>query len=189
MNRLLFFFTFLLSATVWFAAGIEQGVYRIVSQHNSNRVLFIENSSLDNSAKAVAWTETGTNSQRWRITPDESGDYYYLTNMYSGQNLRRAANAAKGVGLEQTPPSSAVAQKWAIESAGDTDYYISNASLLNGQKLYLELVNGENLDSDGAPLQLWTKDEENLPRRIWKLERVFAGCLRKYRLCRIQNHV
>ncbi|MDR1682621.1 MAG: carbohydrate-binding protein, partial [Candidatus Symbiothrix sp.] len=171
-KQFLLLLSFLLSAVMGFAVEIEPGVYRIVSQYTGNRVLFIENSSLDNSAKAVAWTETGTNSQRWRIVPDESGDYYYLTNLYSGQNLRMAGSAAKGVGVNQTAPSSALVQKWAIESAGTSAYYISSASLLSGQKLYLELANGDKLDSDGAALQLWTKDEENLPRRIWTLERV-----------------
>ncbi|MDR2843885.1 MAG: carbohydrate-binding protein, partial [Candidatus Symbiothrix sp.] len=158
-------------------AGIESGsVYKISTLQSGNRTLLVENSSLNTDAKIVAWTETGANSQRWRVTADETGNYYYLTNVYSGKVIRMSGTAAKGIGVTQTPQSTSSNQKWditAVETAGENCYYITNANLLSGsEKLYLEMVNGDKLNADGSPLQLWTKDEEGLARRIWKFEKI-----------------
>jgi predicted alpha-1,6-mannanase (GH76 family) len=170
--------TFFLFLSGFLQAGtIEPGaVYKMTTLHAGNRALFIENSSLDNNAKALVWTETGANSQRWRISADETGNYYYLINVYSGKTLRMNGNAVQGAEVNQASQTNANSFKWEItpvETPGYEDcYYIACASPASGNvKLYMELVNGDHLNSDGSPLQVGRKSDEVLPRQIWKLEK------------------
>ena len=63
LSRLLL--TFALLVTTFSIKAFETGqTIRLV---NSGKSVFVENSSLDENAKAVLWTETNVNAQRWTL--------------------------------------------------------------------------------------------------------------------------
>lgn len=85
-------FTFALMAVCLCASALETGqTIRLV---NSSKSVFVENSSLDENAKAVLWKETNVNAQRWTIEVKTNGtfllsnDYtdFYLSGLTSGSN-------------------------------------------------------------------------------------------------------
>lgn len=161
------FLLFLLIACTLSAADINSGsVYRIAATYTGNRTLMIENSSFDNAVKISAWTETGTNSQRWRITATGEGSYY-IDNMYSGKRLLRSSDTS----IAQSNLNTSNAYQWILTPVGGAGYencfYISNKAKTD---YVLELTPGKDIDSDASPVRLAAKDTEKLPRQIWKIE-------------------
>lgn len=169
MRRLVTFLIFILSAVCFSkAAGIVSGtVFRISTTYTGNKTLMVENSALDNGKQVSVWTETGTNSQRWRITSAEDGAFY-IDNAYTGKRLLRQSN----ISIAQSALNTSSAYQWTlipITGVGYDDcYYITNKT---GETDYvLELVPGAAIDKDAAPVRLAEKSNEKLPRQIWKIE-------------------
>ena len=78
-NRFLLFLALLLSAVS--AEAFEAG--QTVRLVNRGKSVLVKNSSLDENANAVLWTETNVNSQRWTLSAKGNGTFY-LTNDYTG---------------------------------------------------------------------------------------------------------
>ncbi|GAB1415470.1 hypothetical protein MASR2M117_08760 [Paludibacter sp.] len=140
-------------------------VYKISIGYTGNRVISVENSSIDNNAKVFLWTNTNVNSQRWRAIDAGDGRFYF-ENLYSGKMLQSQGS----IQIVQNSYNTSDSFKWRLESVpGKTDmYYIYN----NQQAGCLELVNGTDVNNDGSPLRFFTKDVTDNSRQIWKFEEV-----------------
>lgn len=141
-------------------------VYRISTMYTGNRTLMVENSSLDNSTKVSVWTETGTNSQRWRIS-DAGDGAYYIDNVYSEKRLFRSASTS----IVQASQNTSDAYCWILtpveESGYENCFYISNKT---NPAPVLELTSGGLSDADGTPVRMAEKSGEKEARQIWKIE-------------------
>jgi predicted alpha-1,6-mannanase (GH76 family) len=173
MKRLFTSISLLILFTGWAQAAdiIPGATYKITTYSTGNKTLSVKNSSLDNSADIVCWTETNVNAQRWRVTADQTGEYYFLTNVYTGKVLYMSGSVASGVSVKQYTLTNGKPWKWTIspvdEDGFDDCFYITQATLLNNNPLYLE-VTGE---TEGATTRLYTqKTGENRNRQIWKME-------------------
>ena len=165
MKHLFFQFIFLFAiASLSHASEIVSGqVYKISTFYNKNRTLTVENSSLDDNARVFLWTETGVNSQRWRVT-DAGDGKFYIENAYTRKKLQARTTSE----IVQFSSGTSEQFKWSfseIEEAGyEQCFFIKNA----GNSYCLEIGN-TNTDSDGSVLRL-VSDNTLEPRRIWKIE-------------------
>lgn len=157
------------------ASGLISGaVYKITPYLDPNKSISVDQASLSEGASIVAWEETGVNAQRWRLNKDESGQYYYLTNVYTGQSLHIQNPVSLGANIRQYEKEDSYNYKWLISESGEGNvYYISPALLASENQLYLEVgVDGETL-ADGTELKSYIKREgEGQEIQKWKLERV-----------------
>ena len=169
---LLFLFTGLAQA----ANIIPGATYKITTYSTGNKTFSVKNSSLNNSAEIVTWTETGVNAQRWKIIKDEGeNNYFCFSNAYSDKFLSMASGSVNpGIKVMQRIFSTSRFLRWEItpveEEGYDDCYYINLVSLTStGEKLYMEVAD----NSDGAAVTLQLKkeiDDANASRQIWKME-------------------
>ena len=167
------FILFFMFAGLIQAANIVSGAtYKITTYSTGNKTLSINNSSFDSSAGLVAWTETGTNSQRWRVTKGEADDYFRLTNAYTNKSLRITGSINPGMKVTQNDLTSSSFFRWEFspveEDGYDDCYYISLVSTTtSGEKVYMEVA--DNSEGAGITLQL-KKEGSGASRQIWKIE-------------------
>lgn len=167
MKYLLSISLFFLSVNFLSASDVMPGkVYKISTAFTDNKILSVPNSSLDDS-NLIIWTDTEVNSQRWRITEDETGEFYYLTNMYTGKVLHVTGLVSSSARINQYSNDKSKGCKWNISSTGDERFYISPASEPGGVQYYLEV----NSADEGSELKVNSKkDGDEAMRQIWMLE-------------------
>lgn len=131
MKHILTVLLFLLVTSVGIQAQLVSGAtYRIVPVDMPERSLFVGNSSLDDKAAVVLWTETDVPAQQWEIEVKAFGRTSFR-NVYTGKYL--AASSSK---LVQTNNAT----MWTIKDFNESD---SSACLvINAQ--YLSLPKGDN---------------------------------------------
>lgn len=142
---------------------IAGNVYKIATEYTGNRVLTTQNSSLDDNALVHVWTETGTNSQRWKLSDAGSGNFY-IDNAYTGKRLfPQTITSIVQYGQDVTDNA-----KWTLIPVPGYDncYYIFNV----GKNGYLELLNGTEINQDGAPLRLNSLASPIDNRQVWRIE-------------------
>lgn len=135
---------------------ISGAVYKISPYSDETRSMFVRNASFDEGTEIVAWTDTKVNAQRWRLTKDPTGVYFYLTNVYTGKSVHIQSPVSLGARLRQYGKENDYTYKYTItkaEQAGSDCYYISPSSLASGERLYLEIGDGE----DGTNIQSYIK--------------------------------
>ncbi|MBO4550502.1 MAG: RICIN domain-containing protein, partial [Bacteroidaceae bacterium] len=89
--RILFAYAFMVASL--YAQALESGqTIRLV--HNGLSI-FVENSSLDENAKALLWTETNVNAQRWTLEERTNGTFL-LSNDYTGFYLAGLTSGNSG---------------------------------------------------------------------------------------------
>ena len=94
------------------AEAIEDG--QTVRLVHGGKSVFVENSSLDVNKKAVLWTETNVNAQRWTLTAKADGTFL-LTNDYTGFYLASLGTVSSGT-VGQTNKSAAGSKgSWEFE--------------------------------------------------------------------------
>lgn len=124
----------------------------------------VENSSFDNNVKVTAWTETGTNSQRWRISATGEGTYY-IDNAYTGKRLCRQSNS----NIVQASGTSDNYQ-WTLTPVDEAGYencfYLSN----KGSETNVLEITSSTANDDASALRVTTKADPKSDRQIWKLE-------------------
>ena len=189
LYRLLFILS--LMVTISNVKAFETGqTIRLV---HSGMSVFVENSSLDENQKAVLWTETNVNAQRWTLTAKTNGTFL-VSNDYTGFYLAGLTSGTGG-NVGQTSKSSANSKgSWEfVPVEGTTDqYYIYQGTTrkyalaaendpLEGSKL--TIVNTINKESEPAieparitwtvevvePMaQAFTKDKRDDMMNKWK---------------------
>ena len=134
--RILFAYAFMVASL--YAQALESGqTIRLV--HNGLSI-FVENSSLDENAKALLWTETNVNAQRWTLEERTNGtfllsnDYtgFYLAGLTSGNSgnvgqIKKSSTNSKGswdfVPVEGTTNQyyifQGITKKYALAAAAD----------------------------------------------------------------------
>jgi hypothetical protein len=174
MKRFLLSIFLSIFVTSWTQATdiIDGAVYKITPFSAGNKTLSVKNSALEYLAPVVIWTDTDVNAQRWRVTKDDTGAYYYLTNLHSGKVLHMNGNTATvGAVVNQYNFATSKSCKWEIApvKGNDDGFYITQSLLLNGAKIYLEVANS----SEGSSISLYQKKTgDNANRQIWKFEAV-----------------
>ncbi|GHU73415.1 hypothetical protein FACS189413_17780 [Bacteroidia bacterium] len=162
---------FLLACNSLQATEITSGkVYKIASYFAEGKSLSVANSSLDNNAAIVTWTETGVNAQRWRITKDEASELYFLTNVYS-EKVLHVTGAVSSATIDQFRNDASKSCKWRItpvdDANGENCFYLSPSSELGGIRYYLEVQTGD----EGSGVKAKQKSEgAGSNRQRWILE-------------------
>ena len=164
----LLFILFLL-VTTFNANAIETGLtIRLI--HNDKSV-FVENSSLDENQRAVLWTETNVNAQRWTLTSKSNGTFL-LSNDYTNFYLGGITSGTGG-SVGQTSKSVANSRgSWEfVPVEGTTNQYI----IYQGTTRKYALAAEED-PSEGSKLTIVNtinKDNElivDLARITWTVE-------------------
>ena len=142
-------FTLSLLVVSFYAQAFEEGqTIRLV---NSGMSVFVENSSLDENQRAVLWTETNVNAQRWTLTAKTNGtfllsnDYtgYYLSGLTSGTggNVGQASkSAANSKGSWEFVPVEGTTDQYTIYQ-NTTRKYALAAAANPTEGSYLTIVN------------------------------------------------
>lgn len=99
---------------------IEDGFYKIVS--NNNKVLDVSWASKNKNALIGLWDKNGGANQRYKIQAQSDGTYK-ITAVHSGLALE-----AMESNIKQNTVSNANSQKWIIERADNSSYYIKSVS-------------------------------------------------------------
>ena len=167
LSRLLFILFLLV--TTFNANAIETGLtIRLI--HNDKSV-FVENSSLDENQRAVLWTETNVNAQRWTLTSKSNGTFL-LSNDYTNFYLGGITSGTGG-SVGQTSKSVANSRgSWEfVPVEGTTNQYI----IYQGTTRKYALAAEED-PSEGSKLTIVNtinKDNElivDLARITWTVE-------------------
>lgn len=106
-------------------AGIVKGKTYVISPAGCDRsALFVENSSPDDGAAVVLWTDTRVPAQQWRAVKNKNGTFSFV-NVYTGKYLSVGGDAAAdGAVLVQVAGNGAGAE-WTAEPQGkEKDSYV-----------------------------------------------------------------
>lgn len=172
MKRKLFFYFF--SIVVFSMSAIDltsADTYKITSVFSANKSLFVKNSSLNNKADVVTWTETNVNAQKWKI--ERANDsYFFLTNTYSGKGLHYSATRPKpGDRVEQDANDNSAYFQWELipinNPAYPNTYFIRYSQKSSDSYLYLEQL--DDINGSQVKVQLKNTTADSL-RQMWKLE-------------------
>jgi predicted alpha-1,6-mannanase (GH76 family) len=166
-------FIFLILSCLLFAfncafSQIDAGkAYKINSCFTGNKSLSLPNSSLEERANVIAWTETNVPAQRW-IASEAGENLFFLTNAYSGIPISESYTRPKaGDELIQKSNNEAYS-KWEFVPVGSSAfpdaYYIRFFQASGSGNLYMDLTD----NSEGAQVRLQTKrtDADSL-RQMW----------------------
>ena len=158
--------TFALIATFSLAQAFETG--QTIRLINGGKSIFVENSSLDQNANAVLWTETNVNAQRWTIEGKTNGTFL-LQNDYTNYYLAGLTSATGGnVGLASKSNASSKGSWEFVPIEGATNqYYIFQGT---SQKYALAAATSEV--TDGTKLSIVNTSVANLDstRITWTVE-------------------
>ncbi len=141
---------------------IEDGVYTIASNANSNYVLDIAQASKENCANVRLWENGNYANQRFSVNYIGDG-YYKIVSENSKKVLDvNAAGKANGTNVQQYDYNYSSAQQWEIRDAGDGSYYI--VSRCNG--LFLDVASGQI--KNGTNIQVYAGNGTNAQKFKFK---------------------
>lgn len=103
---------------------LNNGIYHIASALNQNQVLDISGGSSKDGTNIGVWQQHQTlDNQIWRFNYDAAGDYYTITNPYTGKLLSMSGGVAKnGINVSLQGQSNSCAQKWKIILSNSKTY-------------------------------------------------------------------
>lgn len=158
-------------------SGITNGgTYKIVSAYNGKAITQTDLSSFF--ADCVVWnTKVMSDVARWKV--NESGDYYTLTNAYSGKSMKLDGGSKNGNNIDLNGNDNSSSYKWKLVpiTSGTYEgcfYIVSAVKNESGEEEYAEIIGDEDKkDTDGATVRQWTKAKavEYEPRQIWRFEK------------------
>ena len=130
---------FFLSHSVGFVS-VEDGTYVIQSNLNSQNVLDVAGAELADETNVQAYTDNGTNAQRFDVQQTDDG-WYTITSVQSGKALDvEWASTDDGANVWQYASNGTDAQKWRFLQNDD-----GSLSLMNkASRLVLDLANGDS---------------------------------------------
>lgn len=172
MKKIFLSYLFSVTFILLNAAEIVPGkTYQINSINSGNKTLSVRNSSLDNRAEIITWTQTHVNAQRWKIEA-ASNNFYYLTNAYSGKVVNYPYSRPKaGDKVEQNPNGYSLNSQWELVPVNNTSYpnafFIRYSQKSSEEYLYLERL--DNLDGSIVTVQLKKMNSDSI-RQMWQIE-------------------
>ncbi len=130
---------FFLSHSVGFVS-VEDGTYVIQSNLNSQNVLDVAGAELADETNVQAYTDNGTNAQRFDVQQTDDG-WYTITSVQSDKALDvKWASTDDGANVWQYASNGTDAQKWRFLQNDD-----GSLSLMNkASRLVLDLTNGDS---------------------------------------------
>lgn len=169
-------------------SGLTSGEIYVIKSRATQKVLDVINSSMDDGAKVVCATNTGSDAQRWMLTQTGKG-IYTLTNVGTGKLLHLSAAA----GLDQFSDTGNDDVRWILSATGK-GYSIKPAS---DKSLSLNL-NSEDTVGNGIELarsssaisQQWfllNEPAKNYPPAIIA-DRVFAAWYNGYDIGSVKGY-
>ncbi|MDR1121565.1 MAG: RICIN domain-containing protein, partial [Dysgonamonadaceae bacterium] len=162
-----------------FSQIVDGNALRINSCYEGNKSLSTPNSSLDENAAVITWTETNVPAQRWLVS-SAGENLFFLTNAYSGIPLTNSSRPNINNKLIQKSNDSGNS-KWEFVPVQDVAYpdayYIRfSQTMRDGDSLYIELADATNgsqvtlqrkRDDADSLRQMWTVVAEDiLPNRV-----------------------
>ncbi len=171
MKRLFILLFLLTSLHLIHAAEIISGKTYKINSLSENKSLSVRNSSLDNKADVVTWTETNVNSQKWKLE-QANGNFFFLTNAYTGKALHYSTLRPKpGDRIEQDANDQSGYFQWEfvpVKNLAYPDTYFIRFSMKSSDNyLYLEQL--DNSDGSGVKVQLKNATTDSI-RQMWKVE-------------------
>jgi predicted alpha-1,6-mannanase (GH76 family) len=106
---------------------IKSGTIYTIKSRANNKLLNVNNSSVDNGAAVNTWTDTHSDAQRWVVRHLGKG-IYTLQNIASGKMLHTSSSSTDSIAIDQDENSNDESTKWNIKSAGSGSYYLRPAS-------------------------------------------------------------
>ena len=161
-------FTFVSFVSV--ADIIPGNTYKITSI-SGKKSLSVRNSSLDDKAEVITWTETNVNTQKWRMEKAEV-DFFFLTNEYTDKELHYSTMRPKaGDKLDQDRSDNSSYFQWEFVPVNNVaypnTYFIRFSMKSSDNYLYLEQLD----DTDGSVVKVQLKSSTaDSIRQMWKIE-------------------
>ena len=120
---------------------LEDGVYEIEWELNTNKVVDISSASTESGANVQIWDKCNGEQQRFQFKYQKDG-YYIIENVNSGKVLDvKGAGTASGTNVQQWTNNNTAAQKWKIvKNENDTYSIISKCN-----NLFFKLFNVSRL--------------------------------------------
>lgn len=151
-------------AQIWnlikIAQTVDDGLYRLGSLLDQNKVIDVSGGSIDNSANVQIYGSNETLAQYWTVSYDSRTGYYTLRSAASGKLLDcRGGGTSSGTALQQYGQNGTAAQWWRIVK--NPDGTVSLYSAKSGLALDIpgaNLANGSGLQlyaSNGTAAQKW----------------------------------
>lgn len=140
----LIFITFFLFTLNVNAASIEEGIYKIQSALDSNKVLDLYSGKSYNNNNIQLYQYNDSNAQKWYIK--NAGDGYYSITSLIDENFSldvKSAGRSNGTNVQLYQYNSSNAQKWYIKDAGDGYYYLVSKC----NNLYMDVKGGSTRNS------------------------------------------
>ncbi len=145
------FFTFLfLGFGEAKAATISEGIYKIQSALDSNKVLDVRGGSTNNKTRIQLYDWNNVDAQKWKVT-HIGGNYYTITTVLSDNKVLDVRDAGKKneTAAQIYSSNKSDAQKWLIKYAGNGYYYIISKC----NNLYLDVREAKK--DNGTDIQLY----------------------------------
>ncbi len=155
---------------------IENGIYKLETKINTNKVMQIKNESTENAANVEIgdWTNYVNANKKFQLTYKEDG-YYEIENLNSGKVLdAQNGGMETGTNVWQYAGNYTDAQRWKIEKNSDGTYAISNKKsglYLNNKNGNIELVNKKQEDTQKFNIAKVNKinEEEKIEEGTYKI--------------------
>ncbi len=130
---------------------LNDGVYKISSALQGNKVFDIAGGSSSNGANLQLWNSENVQQQKFQITYNSNEKYYEIKAIHSNKALDVVGNGkTDGTNVWQHASNHSNAQKWVLKDAGNGYFYI--VAVYSG--LYLDVAGAST--ANGTNVQLYT---------------------------------
>jgi uncharacterized repeat protein (TIGR02543 family) len=131
---------------------LADGIYTLASAASpSSRFIDIEGASGKDGARAILWSKTSGDNQKFRLVYNTSTGYYTIVGVSSGRPLDvYGASTSQGASVIQWAPNGNFNQQWYIAPAAGGTYAIHSAS----SGLALDVYGGST--TPGSSIIMWS---------------------------------
>ena len=151
---------------------IEDGVYRIKSSIDTNKVIDVKDGSTENNVAIQLWSNNDTDAQKWKLEKDEDG-YYSIICIKSNKALDVTNEQyVSGTKLQQYTYNGGTAQKWQMQNLGNSLYGIKSKG---NTQLNIDVSDGSS--TEGTLMQIYNWN--NTDSQKFYLERLKEYIIRE----------
>lgn len=145
---------------------LEDGVYNLRSELNSNRVVDIAGADNANGTNAILWESILADNQEWKFEYDSKSDTYTIVNPYSRKALDIAGGSTlhNSANIQLWDYNGSCVQRWKVVPR-DNNYMLLSACSLG----YALDLNGDLNFANGSNIQLWSVHDGKQER--WRIEK------------------
>jgi len=140
--------------------NIENGIYRIKTRLDSNKVINVKSGSVENGANVELYEKNNSKEQRWKITKNSDG-YYTIQCLKSDKVLTvQDGKFENDANICQDELKNIDAQKWKIERMSNSYYRISTKI----NNLYLSIDGGST--ENGTNIKIYEYQEYGIKQEF-----------------------